>query len=396
LGVVVRRLSLVVFAAVAALSTLASVRADESFGSFLVVDKFSEAIFLNGPITADTPLDFRRAMRERPNATTIFLNSEGGLVQSALLIAQDVNRAEMKTYVPEGRVCNSACSFIFLAGQQRTLHGTLGVHQPSADKQDNSAMLTTIAYVVEVLEPFDTPSEVIDTMLRTEPADLHVFDPTDWQRMEMARVNQAMDKAVPTKPGLTAINENESGVRTDALMMSVPVERLALYNGLDFYGADIGSGHMENFAECSRACLGDRQCSAFTFNADPKIKTGPNCFLKSGYGRLEAYDYALSGIRLDTDTINAPTFSFDAIDPLVDLEKGERLTGASGMSMRVGSLGECRTTCIEEDSCEAFTYRSSNKQCTLQTSVGRRVSANGYYSGIKRSLTFTAEILPID
>jgi hypothetical protein len=393
-----RLISMVVFV-LFMLAASAPSRADDSFGSFLVVDGINDTIFLNGPITANTPLDFRRAMQLRPDATVLMLASDGGQVQSALLVAQDLHERGLDTYVASGKSCNSACSFIFLAGRMRTIDGTLGVHQMDADVEDNAGIQSSMAYVMEVLGVFEPPPQVISRMLRTPPEDLYVFEADEWRQIDRSRIEAALLQPSREKPGLVAVNETEPN-STSALqpVTAVPVQRLAVYEGLDFYGSDLAKGHADNFVECSRACLGDRQCVAFTFNTDPKIKTGPNCFLKSGYERLEAYEQALSGLRLGVEDNVAPRFEIGAIDPLVDLTNGERLTGASfGLSVRAGNLGACRMACVDDDSCVAFTYRSSNKQCTLQTTVGNRVDANGYYSGVKRSVTFTAaEIIPIE
>jgi hypothetical protein len=394
LGVSVNRLLSVVIIVVLAMSGALTARGNESFGSFVVVDGIDDTIFLNGPITANTPLDFRRAMQLRPEATVVMLHSEGGLVQSALLMAQDLHDRGLDTYVAADKVCNSACSFIFLAGRMRTMDGALGVHQMDGETEDNSGIQSSMAYVFDALQIFEPPPQVMSRMLRTPPEDLYVFDADEWRQIDKARIAAALDEPVREKPGMVAVNVSDAPLRVTEL----PVERLAVYEGLDFYGADLAKGHADNFVECSRSCLGDRQCKAFTFNADPKIKTGPNCFLKSGYERLEAYQHALSGLRLGEQDVTAPRFDIGAIDPLVDLVNGQRLSGASsGMSVRAGNLGECRMACIDDDSCRAFTFRSSTDQCVLQGTVGNRMSAKGYYSGVKRIVTFTAaDIVPIE
>lgn len=402
LGVVVSRLVSVVFLVVCAFAAILPARADESFGSFVVIDGINDTIFLNGPITANTPLDFRRAMQLRPEATVVMLSSDGGQVQSALLVAQDLHDRGLDTYVASDKHCNSACSFVFLAGRMRTVDGTLGVHQMAADVEDNAGIQSSMAYVMEVLSVFEPPPQVISRMLRTPPDDLYVFEAAEWRQIDKARVEAALAQPVREKPGLVAVNESEAAVSAPALqppmMTAVPVQRLAVYEGLDFYGADLAQGHAENFVECSRACLGDGQCKAFTFNTSPKITTGPNCFLKGGYERLEAFEQALSGLRLGPSDGGAPNFQIGAIDPTVDLTNGQRLTGANfGMSVRTTNLGSCRTACVVDNSCQAFTYRTSDKQCTLQTTIGDRISAKGYYSGVKRVVSFTAaEIIPIE
>ncbi|WP_425962206.1 hypothetical protein [Rhizobium nepotum] len=38
------------------------------------------------------------------------------------------------------------------------------------------------------------------------------------------------------------------------------------------------------------------QCKAFTYNANPKIRKGPNCFLKSSAGELTAEALPSQGV----------------------------------------------------------------------------------------------------
>lgn len=90
--------------------------------------------------------------------------------------------------------------------------------------------------------------------------------------------------------------------------------RLALYQGVDFYGQDISQSRLLDAVQCATACLKTSQCMAFTFNANPRLTKGPNCFLKSGVARTNAYTDAFSGLFLLDPHEIAPTFSISA-DP---------------------------------------------------------------------------------
>ena len=216
---------------VAAMLCVSPILADERIGSWLIVDNVPDAIYLVDEIDFHTPLDFHRAMEERPNARTIILNSPGGSVSDGLLVAEDVHERGFNTYIPQGQGCYSACSYIFLAGISRRADGELGVHQISSDVQSNANMQFTVSDVLHVLEQFNTPPELIDRMFRTPSESIYVF----------------------TAAELVSLGINRDGAQTGGATTasSAPLQQsgkwIALYAGIDFYGDDI-SGDARNAA----------------------------------------------------------------------------------------------------------------------------------------------------
>lgn len=381
-----RLLTAISLIALAFMPTAAS--ADERVGAFLIVDDASEVIGLVDAIDLNSPLDFRRAIQKRPHVKTLILASPGGLVPSALIIAQDVHQRGLATYIPPDTGCYSACSYIFLAGHERIVEGELGVHQMASDMPDDDAGIqVTISDLLDTLLEFDTPREVITRMLRTPNEDMYVFTPEEIESLGINRVADVSSQVNPSPPSAPSVPAHQP-----------EVSRLAVYEGLDFYGADLSSGHTENLVECTRACLGDRLCRAITYNADPKIKTGPNCFLKTGIGELESYQFAISGLILDPDDTEVPEFEFGAIDPTTDVSQGVRIDGRSITGTKpFASLGECRKGCIADTQCVAFTYRSDRKQCVLKADIKVTTKMSGYTSGFKQSLSFAAtDVIPLD
>ncbi len=134
-----------------------------------------EVIALSAEITGTTPSDLDRALEARPNARTLVLNSPGGAGDSALVIAQEVRRRGMRTYVPAGMGCYSACAYIFFAGENRIADGELGVHQISQEITDIVLTQITIGDILDALDEFGVRHQVISHMLRTPPDDMYVF-----------------------------------------------------------------------------------------------------------------------------------------------------------------------------------------------------------------------------
>lgn len=146
-----------------------------NFGTFFTLDSVPEAIVLNGAITDSTPLDFRRAINAEPKATIVVLNSPGGLVESGLILAHEIHDRGLSTYIPKTMGCYSACAYVYFAGTRREADGELGVHQINSDAKDLVSAQTTLSDVLDALNEFGIPQQIISVMLRTPPAVIHVF-----------------------------------------------------------------------------------------------------------------------------------------------------------------------------------------------------------------------------
>ena len=95
---------------------------------FFYFDELEGVLFLDGNIEKGMYTNFRQAITEN-KIHTIVLSSLGGNVEEGLNIAGTVFDKGIKTYIPKGYECYSACSFIFFAGSEKYALGKLGVHQ---------------------------------------------------------------------------------------------------------------------------------------------------------------------------------------------------------------------------------------------------------------------------
>jgi hypothetical protein len=364
---------------------LSAVQADDRVGSFIVFDDVQDAIFLDGEITISTPLDMRRAMSLRPQAKVIVLASPGGLVASALIVADDVHRLGISTFIPEGMGCYSACAFVFLAGQTRVAAGELGVHQMASEIPDPSGVQYSTADILDALATFDVPSEVIARMLRTPNDSMYVFTATEIEALGINRSGDVADlHDAPRTPAPVSPEPLTSATGT----------KLALYQGLDFYGGDLSAFRTPDAVQCATACMEDRMCRAFTYNANPNLKKGPNCFLKSGTDRPVAYDDAISGVLLHGDA-TATDFEVGFID-VSDVTSGLDLPGGDMQSRPlngVRSIDACRAACVGDTMCKGFSFVIRQKQCWLKQDVGVTSTDRNVASAVKRYITYGAEKL---
>ncbi|CAN7579249.1 PAN domain-containing protein [Mesorhizobium sp. LjNodule214] len=394
-----------------------------SFGPFTVDDAHSDIISLNGEIDSGAALDFRRAAEAAPNAKLVVLNSPGGAVQIALLIADDVHERKLATYIPKEAGCYSACAFVFLAGVERQVDGELGVHQISSDSTDLVSAQLSISDIIDVLNRFDTPVEVLTVMFKTPPKDMHIFTPDEVARYGLDRRRDSPTATAPnggirsagaadppsaaTAPTAAPAPNSDTGDGPSLSKLSSIEEytrrptRMAVFTGLDLYGDDISSQRTDNAANCARACLSmGGQCKAFTFNVDPHVGAGPNCFLKASQGRADGNSAAISGKFLSSVDPDPNTFSMGVIDPKTALFENVDLPGGDLSRRPHGgkvTASQCRLACVANDRCIGFTYMKRKSQCWLKGAVGAPRYGEGMISGLKKMTTFApASIISLE
>ena len=97
-------------------------------------------ILFQADVTYGTAQALLRLIKANPQVRAIHLTSNGGLVEPALLVANAIQLRRATTYVPS--ICVSACTFLFLGGEERYLApgAALGFHQAwrTVADRDNS------------------------------------------------------------------------------------------------------------------------------------------------------------------------------------------------------------------------------------------------------------------
>ncbi|WP_421760169.1 peptidoglycan-binding protein [Devosia sp.] len=207
-----------------------------------------DVIILNADITAATPAEFDKALKARPQARIVVLNSPGGAVDSALAMARQIRRLGLSTYVPRDMGCYSACSYIFFAGVDREADGELGVHQISADVADLVLAQTTLGDLLDALEEFGVKHQVISHMLRTPPEDMYVFSPHELREYGINHgppitVKVAMDDPAESVPSV-ARTDGPAFVQLSSLT-SVAEATRSLGYAQNHWGSLFGGARLE-------------------------------------------------------------------------------------------------------------------------------------------------------
>ncbi|MEZ5723004.1 MAG: hypothetical protein R3D59_16490 [Paracoccaceae bacterium] len=170
-----------------------------------------EVLTLRGEIDERAGYRFKRALASFPNVTTLELISPGGAVYIALPMAYDIHNAGLKTVIPSGSSCASACSFLFFAGKERFAGGQLGVHQVSSGVEDNVDTQITVGDIAAAFDAFNVPTSVLAAMLQTPPNQMRWYQPAD-----LAVLGILASSAPPRPGGGEASGGDRSCARLDA------------------------------------------------------------------------------------------------------------------------------------------------------------------------------------
>ncbi len=93
----------------------------------------SEFVYMEGEFGANTDKNFLKFIKDTgTKATEVKINSNGGLVASAMQIGSFVKENNWNTGVDKEMKCMSACSFVYFAGKEKSLQGkaVVGLHRP--------------------------------------------------------------------------------------------------------------------------------------------------------------------------------------------------------------------------------------------------------------------------
>lgn len=165
--------------------TAASVFADEKkYGSFILNTDIPDTLFFIDEIKANDSFELRKALRNH-EIQNIVLASPGGSVWEGLQMAGIIFDKKLRTYIPRGGTCASACSYLFFAGNERLADGELGVHQAySSDAKKQQAVgqtqyttQFTVSEIIGFLNEFGTPAFVYERMF--QDIDMYFFDPLE-------------------------------------------------------------------------------------------------------------------------------------------------------------------------------------------------------------------------
>lgn len=154
---------------------------EKRYGSFILNTDIPDTLFFIDEIKRNDSFELRKALRNH-DIQNIVLASPGGIVGEGLLMAGIIFDKKLRTYIPRGGTCASACAYLFFAGSERLADGELGVHQAySSNAQKRQSVRATqyatqftVSEIIGFLNEFGTPAFVYEKMF--QDIDMYFFD----------------------------------------------------------------------------------------------------------------------------------------------------------------------------------------------------------------------------
>lgn len=212
---------------------------------------------ISGPIEPNSAERFRSFLGSNPGILGLRLNSPGGVVVSALAMAEEISSRRLSTYIGPEDICASACSILFFAGHDRLVVGRLGIHQMDDGGRTNASVLQfVLADQLDAFERFGVPWPLTRQMLITPPSEMYWVPEHEIESFGLNRdlPGDALPVSVATAPGPEHAGAGPSFTDVPARKFLSGAPRLPDFGGRDadyrMYRTRIREGAAEgvNFA----------------------------------------------------------------------------------------------------------------------------------------------------
>ena len=207
-----RFLALILFV----LSAFTALADEKKYGSFIFNTEIPDTLFFIDEIKANDSFELRKALRNH-DIQNIVLASPGGNVWEGLQMAGIIFDKQLRTYIPRGGICASACSFLFFAGNERLADGALGVHQAKSRNAQQKQVIGqtqfvtqfTVSEIIGFLNEFGTPAFVYERMF--QDIDMYFFDPLELMELNSDAFHlENSQKIAATKFMMAKIEEQKN------------------------------------------------------------------------------------------------------------------------------------------------------------------------------------------
>lgn len=145
-------------------------------------------VFLAGEITradvdsAALMVGLLGSGRQKIAGNTVWLSSNGGDIDASMELGRLLRDRGLYTLVGKGDQCLSACVFVFMGGERRSVAGRLGIHRPffpytyeTPDRQARFRHLTRV--LREYIDELDFPASLYEAVMLVPPESMQFLTP---------------------------------------------------------------------------------------------------------------------------------------------------------------------------------------------------------------------------
>ena len=254
---------------------------------------------------------------------------------------------------------------------------------PVLDKDGLLMGITSATLSKEVADGIGITAQNVNFAIRASVAELFMQSQSvpflSGDRAPNERVPSTADLADQIAPSVYYVlcfgppeaQEKEASNNAASSAATVPAMATLLEApGYDAIGFDYASLGKTSYAGCKAACENDGRCKALTYNTKHRF-----CFLKSDVVALIRNSDAMAGYTSakSAEVIVSDFTSYSDID----------LPGGDYKRIRQTDYIQCFLSCIEDNSCRAFSYVRKNHDCWLKNRLGKPRPIKGVELGVK-------------
>ncbi len=171
----------------------------------IATDRGGPALSMSGEILpGDTEQALPWLIRLSANniAPRLFLNSPGGNVLEALMLANLIHKGGMPVFVQAGDMCASACFLLFAGSPSRhaSPEAMIGVHSASNDGDEDDTSLSMDTVLAREARAFGVPPDVIVKMVTTEPSDMAWLTADELHEMDVRTIDATQNETTASQP----------------------------------------------------------------------------------------------------------------------------------------------------------------------------------------------------
>jgi ATP-dependent protease ClpP protease subunit len=175
-------------------------------------------VFLTGEITpadvasAKTMMGLLESGRQKIAGNTVWLASNGGDIDAGMELGRRLRDRGLYTLVGRNDQCLSACVFVFMGGERRSVAGRLGIHRPffpfTTDMPDRQARFRHLARVMrEYIEELEFPVSLYDAVMLVPPESIQFLTPGELKTYYLEGISPSsedrLDALAARRLGLT-------------------------------------------------------------------------------------------------------------------------------------------------------------------------------------------------
>jgi hypothetical protein len=120
--------------------------------------------------------------RQKIAGNTVWLDSNGGDIDAGMELGRLLRDRGVYTLVGKNDQCMSACVFVFMGGERRSVAGRLGIHRPffpyTYDTPDRKVRFRHLTKVLrEFIDELDFPASLYAAVMLVPPESIQILTP---------------------------------------------------------------------------------------------------------------------------------------------------------------------------------------------------------------------------